>query len=89
MKGYITIVRRAKDDAYKAEVLGVPDCECLAPTVDEALHAANQHLRRRATELTENGGELPQPRPSHEMIAECARHQAVAGACLRAPDTAA
>lgn len=89
MKGYITIVRRGQDDAYQAEVLGVPNCKCSAPTVDEALHAANQHLQRRASELNDNGMELPRPRPSHDMFAEVSKREAVAGACLRAPKLSA
>lgn len=89
MKGYITIVRRGQNDGYQAEVLGVPNCKCTAPTVDEALHAANQSLRRRAEELSDTGGALPQPRPSHDMIAESSKRDAVAAACLRAPKLSA
>ncbi len=89
MKGYITIVRRDRDDGYQAEVLGVPGCKCSAPTVDEALHAATQSLRRRAVEMQEEGRDLPAPRPSHDMISEVARRSAVAGACLREPKLSA
>lgn len=89
MKGYITIVRRGQNDAYQAEVLGVPDCKATAATVDEALDAANKTLRRRATELNTQGMALPQPRPSHDMIAEVSKRSAVAGACLRAPQLSA
>jgi hypothetical protein len=89
MKGYITIVRRGQNDAYQAEVLGVPDCKATAATVDEALDAANKTLRRRATEMNTKGMALPQPRPSHDMIAEVSKRSAVAGACLRAPQLSA
>lgn len=89
MKGYITIVRRDRNDGYQAEILGVPGCKCTAATVDEALHAANQTLRRRAEELQEQGDGLPAPRPSHHMISEAAKHAAVAGACLREPKLSA
>ncbi|MCA1939707.1 MAG: hypothetical protein LDL26_01790 [Caenispirillum bisanense] len=89
MKGYITIVRRDRDDGYQAEILGVPGCKCTAPTVDEALHAANQTLRRTAEELQERGVDLPEPRPSHHLISESAKHAAIAGACLREPKLSA
>lgn len=89
MKGYITIVRRARNDAYQAEVLGVPDCKATASTVGEALDAANKTLRRRAAELNTQGMPLPQPRPSHDMIIEVSKRSAVAGACLRAPTLSA
>lgn len=79
MRGYITVVKRQDDESYKAEVVGVPGCECRAATVDEALHEAKETLRRYA----ESGRALPEPRPSHEMIAEVTRRAAVAGACLR------
>lgn len=79
MRGYIAVVNRHGADSYRAEVVGVPGCECRANTVEEALHGAKQILRRYA----ESGRDLPEPRPSHEMIAEVSHRSAVAGACLR------
>lgn len=79
MRGYIAVVNRRGDESYHAEVVGIPGCECQAPTVEEALHGAKETLRR----LAESGQDLPEPRPSHEMIAEVSRRSAVAGACLR------
>ncbi|MFA7429083.1 MAG: hypothetical protein WCZ23_02885 [Rhodospirillaceae bacterium] len=61
-------------------MVGVPGCECRAATVEGALHGAKETLRRHV----EAGRELPEPRPSHDMIAEVSRRAAVAGACLRA-----
>lgn len=79
MRGYIAVVNRQSDESYRAEVVGVSGCECRAATVEEALHGAKETLRR----LAESGRDLPEPRPSHDMIAEVSRRSAVAGACLR------
>jgi len=79
MKGYIAVVARNDDDAYRAEVVDVPGCDHEAATVEEALYGAEQTLRRMA----ESGEDLPQPRPSLHMIQEVERRSAVAGACLR------
>lgn len=79
MRGYIAVVNRQSDDTYRAEVVGVSGCECRAATVEEALHGAKETLRRFA----ESGRDLPEPRPSHDMISEVSRRSAVAGACLR------
>lgn len=79
MRGYIAVVSRQNDETYCAEVVGIAGCECQAATVDEALHGAKETLRR----LAESGRDLPEPRPSHDMISEVSRRSAVAGACLR------
>ena len=85
MEGYIAIVSRRDNETYRAEVVGVPGLEYLAPTVEEALHGARVRLRRREDE----GGDMPDPRPSHDMIDEVERRSAVAGACLRSDRMAA
>ncbi|MDX9861307.1 MAG: hypothetical protein RBS99_10360 [Rhodospirillales bacterium] len=78
MEGYIAIVLRRDSETYHAEIVDIPGLECSAPTVEAALHGARVQLRRREND----GGDLPDPRPSHEMIEEVERRSAVAGACL-------
>jgi len=86
MKGYFAIVRREdEDDAYRVEFPDLPGCACDAPTVDEALSNAEQALRSHVEELESKGRALPEPRPSHEMVAVAAQMSGVAAACLRAP----
>lgn len=85
MKGYFAIVRRTAADDYLVEFPDLPGCRCEAATVDDAFSTAEQALRTHADELRRRGEDLPQPRPSHEMMAVAARHAGVAAACLRPP----
>jgi predicted RNase H-like HicB family nuclease len=79
MKGYITVVTRSDDESYRANVVDIPSCEYRGSTVAEVLAGAEATLRR----LSDEGEDLPPPRPSVHMLSEVSRHKAVAGACLR------
>lgn len=85
MRGYFAIVQRTEDDEYTVEFPDFPDCSCDAPTVDEAFSNAEQALRDHVERLEATGKPLPEPRPSHEMVAVAGKMAGVAAACLRAP----
>ncbi|SDG00065.1 Predicted nuclease of the RNAse H fold, HicB family [Limimonas halophila] len=85
MKGYYAIVRHAPDNDYRVIFPDLPGCGCTAPTVEEALHQAEQALRLHLADLDASGEPAPAPRPADGMLAEAARISAVAAACLRPP----
>lgn len=78
MKGYIVVVSH-HPDGYHADVVGVPKCGAVGPTVDDAVNQASKALNT----LARDGRSLPAPRPSIAMLDEVEQRDGCAGACLR------
>jgi len=78
MKGHIVVVSR-RSNGYRAEVVGIPACKAVGPTVDDAVNEASKALAA----LARDGATLPAPRPSIAMLDEVKRRDGCAGACLR------
>ena len=85
MYGYIAIVIPRPGSGYRLEFPNLPGCRAAAPSVEDALGKAESALRSYTAELSRQGLDLPQPRPSWAMVSETERYDAVAAACVAPP----
>ena len=87
MKGYFAIVQRDDNaEIYRVEFPDLPGCDCEAPTVEDALHAAERELRSFFDDLDEDNASAPSPRPAEELHDVADEKGGVAAACLSLPN---
>jgi predicted RNase H-like HicB family nuclease len=86
MKGYIALVLRQPGGGYRVDFPDLPGCRASGRSVDEALAKARAALKLYAARLYRRGLVLPAPRPADDVLAEEAKHGAVAGACIQLRD---
>ncbi len=86
MKGYIALVLRQSGGGYRVDFPDLPGCRASGRSVDEALAKARAALKLYAARLYRRGLVLPAPRPADDVLAEEAKHGAVAGACIQLRD---
>jgi predicted RNase H-like HicB family nuclease len=86
MKGYIALVLRQPGGAYRVAFPDLPGCRCSGRSVEDALAKARAALKAHAARLYRRGLVLPPPRSAEDVIAEEAKHGAVAGACIQLRD---
>lgn len=83
MHGYIALVLKRPEGGYRVTFPDLPGCRAAGRSVEGALGNAKPALKAYATKLRRRGASMPPPRSSIDVIAESAKHGAVAGACIR------
>jgi len=86
MKGYIALVFRQPGGAYRVAFPDLPGCRSSGRSVEDALARARGALKEHAARMYRRGQALPPPRAAADVVAEEAKHGAVAGACLQLRD---
>lgn len=82
MRGYIALVIKVPGGTYRAFFPDLPGCRASGRSVEGALARAKTALKEHAAKMHRRGLPMPQPRPALDVVAEEAKHGAVAGACL-------